>query len=85
MARPLKPPDERPVLVFNTEVRIYVFEPELLAYFTQYQPRQYATAIKRPIRAALSGGGHPIMPAHHSANQSLTARTRRISTPPRYM
>ena len=56
MARPLKPPDERPVLVFNTEVRIYVFEPELLAYFAQYKPRQYATAIKRAIRAAVSGG-----------------------------
>ncbi len=60
MARPLKPPDERPVLVFNTEVRLYAFEPELLAYFAQYQPRQYATAIKRAIRAALSGGGHDL-------------------------
>ena len=60
MARPRKPPDERPVLVFNTEVRIYAFEPELLAYFAQYQPGQYATAIKRAIRAALSGGGHDL-------------------------
>ena len=57
MVRPLKPPDERPVLVFNTEVRLYAFEPELLAYFAQYRPGQYATAIKRAIRAALCGGG----------------------------
>jgi hypothetical protein len=57
MTRPVKPLDEQPVLVFNTEVRIYASEPDLQAYFQQFKPGQYATAIKRAVRAALSGGG----------------------------
>ena len=57
MARPLKPPDERPVQIIGPEIRLYGSEPELLAFFAQYKPRQYATAIKRAIRAALNGGG----------------------------
>lgn len=47
MARPPKAPEERPVLVFHAEVRVYPWEPELLAYFGQFKPGQYATAIKR--------------------------------------
>ena len=57
MARPLKPTDERPVQIIGPEIRLYGSEPELLAFFAQYKPGQYATAIKRAIRAALNGGG----------------------------
>ena len=57
MARPLKPPDERPVRIIGPVIRLYGSEPELLAFFAQYKPRQYATAIKRAIRAALGSGG----------------------------
>jgi len=56
MARPPKTPDEQPVLVIKTAVRVYATEPELLAYFRQYKPGQYATAIKRAVRAGLLGG-----------------------------
>ena len=57
MARPLKPPDERPIRIIGPEIRLYATEPELLTFFAQYKPRQYATAIKRAIRVALNGGG----------------------------
>ena len=56
MARPPNPPEEQPVLVIKTAVRVYASEPELLAYFRQYKPGQYATAIKRAVRAGLLGG-----------------------------
>ncbi len=56
MARPPKTPEEQPVLVIKTAVRVYATEPELLAYFRQYKPGQYATAIKRAVRAGLLGG-----------------------------
>ena len=56
MARPPNPPEEQPVLVIKTAVRVYASEPELLAYFQQYKPGQYATAIKRAMRAGLLGG-----------------------------
>jgi hypothetical protein len=56
MARPPNPPEEQPVLVIKTAVRVYANEPELLAYFRQYKPGQYATAIKRAVRAGLLGG-----------------------------
>jgi hypothetical protein len=57
MPRPPKCSADLPVLVFNTEIRIYASEPDLLAYFQQFRPRQYATAVKLLARAALSGGG----------------------------
>ena len=56
MGRPPKTPEEQPVLVIKTAVRVYATEPELLAYFRQYKPGQYATAIKRAVRAGLLGG-----------------------------
>ncbi len=56
MARPPKTLEEQPVLVIKTAVRVYATEPELLAYFRQYKPGQYATAIKRAVRAGLLGG-----------------------------
>ena len=56
MARPPNPPEEQPVLVIKTAVRVYASEPELLAYFRQYKPGQYVTAIKRAMRAGLLGG-----------------------------
>ena len=56
MARPPKTLEEQPVLVIKTAVRVYATEPELLAYFSQYKPGQYATAIKRAVRAGLLGG-----------------------------
>ena len=56
MARPPNSPEEQPVLVIKTAVRVYASEPELLAYFRQYKPGQYATAIKRAVRAGLLGG-----------------------------
>lgn len=55
MARPPKTLEEQPVLVIKTAVRVYATEPELLAYFRQYKPGQYATAIKRAVRAGLLG------------------------------
>lgn len=57
MARPAKPSAEQPVQIIGAEIRLYESEPDLLAFFAQYKSRQYATAIKRAIRAALSGGG----------------------------
>ena len=57
MARPAKSPEEQPVLMFNTTVRVYANEPEIAAYFAQFKPGQYSIAIKRAVRAALSGGG----------------------------
>lgn len=57
MARPVKSPEEKPVLTFNTEVRVYASEPEIAAYFARYKPGQYAIAIKRAVRAAVNGGG----------------------------
>ena len=56
MARQRKPPDERPVMIISAEIRLYPWEPELVAYFQQFKPGQYATAIKRAVRVALSGG-----------------------------
>ena len=61
MARPAKSPAERPALVFHAEVRLYASEPELLAYFSQFKPGQYATAIKRLARVALQGGDHMLL------------------------
>jgi hypothetical protein len=61
MARPPKSPEERPALVFHAEVRLYASEPELLAYFSQFKPGQYATAIKRLARVALQGGDHALL------------------------
>ena len=63
MARPPKSPEERPALVFHAEVRLYASEPELLAYFSQFKPGQYATAIKRLARVALQGGDHALLGA----------------------
>ncbi len=63
MARPPKPPEEQPALVFHAEVRVYASEPELLAYFTQFRPGQYATAIKRLARVALQGGDQALLGA----------------------
>jgi hypothetical protein len=63
MARPPKSPEEQPVLVFHAEVRLYASEPELLAYFRQFKPGQYATAIKRLARVALQGGDHTLLGA----------------------
>ena len=57
MARPVKPLTEQPVQIIGAEIRLYESEPDLRAFFAQYKPGQYATAIKRAIRAALSGGG----------------------------
>jgi len=56
VARKPKPPDEQPVMVIGAEIRLYPWEPELIKYFQQFKPGQYATAIKRAVRAALSGG-----------------------------
>lgn len=63
MARPPKAPEERPALVFHAEVRVYPSEPELLAYFGQFKPGQYATAIKRLARVALQGGDNVLLGA----------------------
>lgn len=57
MARPTQKPEEQPVLIINTKVRIYASEPDIAAYFAQFKPGQYPIAIKRAVRAALSGGG----------------------------
>jgi len=57
MARKPNRPDDQPVLVIGAEIRLYRWEPELIDYFRQFKPGQYATAIKRAVRAAL-GGGH---------------------------
>ncbi len=67
MARPPKSPAERPALVFHAEVRLYASEPELLAYFSQFKPGQYATAIKRLARVALEGGDHALLGAQSHA------------------
>ena len=56
MARKRNSPQDQPVLVIDTEIRLYQWEPELLAYFQQFKRRQYATAIKRAVRVAVSGG-----------------------------
>ena len=56
MARKPNPPQDQPVLIIGAEIRLYAWETELLAYFGQFKPRQYATAIKRAVRAGLLGG-----------------------------
>ena len=56
MARKPNPPQDQPVLIIGAEIRLYAWEPELLDYFRQFKPRQYATAIKRAVRAGLLGG-----------------------------
>ena len=56
VARKPKTADERPTAIIRAEIRVYTWEPELAAYFAQFQPRQHAAAIKRAIRAALTGG-----------------------------
>ncbi len=57
MARPKKRSEELPVLKFHTIVRVYANEPEIAAYFAQFKPGQYASAIKRAVRVAMTGGG----------------------------
>lgn len=57
MGRKAKAAAEQPNVIVRAEVRLYAWEPELAEYFRQFAPRQYAAAIKRAVRAALSGGG----------------------------
>ena len=73
MARPPKSPEEQPALVFHAEVRVYASEPELLAYFQQFKPGQYAIAIKRLARAALQGGDHVLWGATLHAPTAIEA------------
>jgi hypothetical protein len=56
VARKPNPPQDQPVLIIGAEIRLYAWEPELLDYFSQFKPRQYATAIKRAVRTGLLGG-----------------------------
>lgn len=63
MARPPKSSAEQPALVFHAEVRVYASEPELLAYFRQFKPGLYATAIKRLARVALQGSDQSLLGA----------------------
>lgn len=55
--RPPAAPADRPVRILRPEIRLYQHEPELIAYFDQFPVRSQPTAIKRAIRAAISGGG----------------------------
>lgn len=55
MARKPAAPADRPVRILRPEIRLYLHEPELIAYFDQFPARSQPTAIKRAIHAALSG------------------------------
>jgi len=63
VARKPNPPQDQPVLIIGAEIRLYAWETELLAYFGQFKPRQYATAIKRAVRAGLLGGDTALIAA----------------------
>jgi hypothetical protein len=71
VARKRNSPQDQPVLVIDTEIRLYQWEPELLAYFHQFKRGQYATAIKRAVRVALNGGDLGLnLPASGGAKDS---------------
>ena len=55
--RPHKKREEQPILTIHAEIRVYADEAEIAAYFAQYKPGQYAAAIKRAVRVAMTGGG----------------------------
>lgn len=55
--RPRQKTEEQPVLTFHAEIRVYASEPEILAYLKQFKPGQYASALKRAVRVAMTGGG----------------------------
>ena len=48
-------------MVLHAHLRVYASEPELLAYFRQFKPGQYATAIKRLARVALQGSDQTLL------------------------
>lgn len=57
MARRPAAPADRPVLILRPEIRLYEADGDLRIYFAGFPPRQIGSAIKRAVRAALSGGG----------------------------
>ena len=56
MARKPAAAADRPVKILRPEIRLYETDADLMAYFAQFPARSQPAAIKRAIRAALSGG-----------------------------
>ena len=56
MARKPSAPGDLPVKIIRPEIRLYDCDADIMDYLAQFPPRSQPAAIKRAIRAALSGG-----------------------------
>jgi len=56
MARPIADPTDRPQRIIRPEIRLYAADADISAYLDQFPARSHPAAIKRAIRAAISGG-----------------------------
>ena len=56
MARKPAAPEDLPAKIIRPEIRLYDCDTDIIDYLDQFPPRSQPAAIKRAIRAALSGG-----------------------------
>ncbi|MBK8113305.1 MAG: hypothetical protein IPK44_01650 [Candidatus Accumulibacter sp.] len=56
MARPIADPADRPQRIIRPEIRLYTADADISAYLDQFPARSHPAAIKRAIRAGLTGG-----------------------------